>query len=115
MEYFYNYKISAWHHDNNAFDEHGVSVDKWTLRGSYKCDLQPVNEKQVNMSLGKTDVEGPGIIISITFTSSLADSDIEKIFTLIAGAFVWGVWYLDANQIEKNFKRNRIINRYLCF
>lgn len=52
MEYFYNYKVSAWQHDNNAFDEHGVSVDKWTLRGSYKCDLQPVNEKQVNMSFG---------------------------------------------------------------
>ena len=74
-----------------------------------------VKKKIQNLQIASEVLIFAGIIISITFTSILADSDIEKIFTLIAGAFVWGVWYLDANQIEKNFKRNRIINRYLCF
>lgn len=53
-----------------------------------------VKKKIQNLQIASEVLIFAGIIISITFTSILADSDIEKIFTLIVGAFVWGygIW-----------------------
>lgn len=53
-----------------------------------------VKKKIQNLQIASEVLIFAGIIISITFTSILADSDIEKIFTLMVGAFVWGygIW-----------------------
>lgn len=55
----------------------------------------PLLKKKIqNLQIASEVLIFAGIIISITFTSILADSDIEKIFTLMVGAFVWGygIW-----------------------
>lgn len=53
-----------------------------------------VKKKIQNLQIASEVLIFAGIIISITFTSILADSDIEKIFTFMVGAFVWGygIW-----------------------
>lgn len=47
-------------------------------------------QKIENLQIASEVLIFAGIIISITFTSTVADSNIEKIFTLLFGAFVWG-------------------------
>lgn len=53
-----------------------------------------IKEKIQNLQIASEVLIFAGIIISITFTRILADSDIEKIFTLVVGVFVWGygIW-----------------------
>ena len=51
-------------------------------------------EKIENLQIASEVLIFAGIIISITFTGVVADSNIEKICTLFVGAFVWGygIW-----------------------
>ena len=56
--------------------------------------LPLAKEKMENLQIASEVLIFAGIIISTTFTGIVADSNIEKICTLLVGAFVWGygIW-----------------------
>lgn len=59
-----------------------------------RCKNGPENNWEFYSRMQKEKTTYAGIIISITFTGAVANTDIEKICTFLVGAFVWGygIW-----------------------